>query len=405
MPPPRVPSKSLSAAAHALLTATRSKSKSKPSYIGTLKKLSKASTATEHATSSSTDVLERMPLTGLPTSVLDDDNLGALLEDDDVEKIVSLLLWIAQDFHPKYETHVIHHAVLEAVIKCADSVTGGTLGLLHTASVTKLAQVIDIMMRHKDGSPKDANETLACMRSCSAVRDSQIYPYNATERVELDDNEVAACYQRFGRNLIKHELLPHQKKNKKYLLRNNFEGDTYLSGFQRSFVDNMLRKRLGDKKVAMLIWQHGLPRLADPSSSAGPTRFIGPHTFHTALDIGMLQSSLEDCIAWFTSLANHIVIHRSQEGFNLQLSASSRDPQEQQRQQTRREALQKARDALRLGATLAKQRDKGKRTYHDMDDAEQKTLEDYETGRTKTAKLDVSTPRMQPFRCKLQIND
>ncbi len=67
--------------------------------------------------------------------------------------------------------------------------------------------------------------------------------------------------------------------------------------------------------------------------------------------------------------------------------------------------LQKARDALRLGATLAKQRDKGKRTYHDMDDTEQKTLDDYQTGTTKTAKLDVSTPRMQPFRCKLQIND
>ena len=40
-----------------------------------------------------------------------------------------------------------------------------------------------------------------------------------------------------------------------------------------------------------------------------------------------------------------------------------------------------------------------------MDDAEQKTLEDYDTGRTKTAKLDFSTPRMQPFRCKLQSND
>ena len=346
MPPPRVPSKSLSAAAHALLTATRSKSKSKPSYIGTLKKLSKASTATEHATSSSTDVLERMPLTGLPTSVLDDDNLGALLEDDDVEKIVSLLLWIAQDFHPKYETHVIHHAVLEAVIKCADSVTGGTLGLLHTASVAKLSQLIDIMLLHKDGSPKDPNQTLTFMRLCSTFRDAQIHPYNATERVELDDNEVSACYQRFGRNLIKHKLLPHQKKDKRYWLRNKFEDDTQLSSFQRSFVDNMLRKALGEKKVAFLIWQHGLPRLADLSSSAGPTRFIGRHTFHTALDIDMLQSCLADCVGWFTSLANHIVIHQSQEGFNLQLSASSRDPQEKQRQQMRREALQKAKDAL-----------------------------------------------------------
>ena len=162
----------------------------------------------------------------------------------------------------------------------------------------------------------------------------------------------------------------------------------------------MLRKALGDKKVAMLIWQHGLPRLADLPFTAGPTSFRGQ-----VLDIGMLQSSLDDCMQWFTSLANDIVTHQSQEGFDLQLSASSRDPQEQQRQQTRREALQKARDALRLGATLAKQRNKGKRTYDDMDDAEQKTLEDYETGRTKKAKLDFTTPRMQPFRCKLQSND
>jgi hypothetical protein len=395
MPPPL---RSLSTAALALLTAARSRSKSKPSYIGTLKKLSKASTATEHATSSSSSCVR--PLTGLPISLLDDNNLGVLLEDDDLEKIVALLLWMSQDFHPKLLLQEIHHAVLDAVIKCADAVTGGTFGLLHTASVAKLSQLINIMLLHKDGTAKDPNETLAFMRSCSTVRDEQIYPYNATERVELDENEVSSCYQRFGRNLIKQKLLPHQKKDKRYWLRNKFDGDTHLSGFQRSFVDSMLRKALGDKKVAMLIWQHGLPRLADLPFTAGPTSFKGQ-----VLDIGMLQSSLNDCMQWFTSLANDIVIHQSQEGFDLQLSASSRDPQEQQRQQTRREALQKARDALRLGATLAKQRDKGKRTYHDMDDAEQKTLEDYETGTTKTAKLDVSTPRMQPFRCKLQIND
>ena len=398
MPPPPAPPKSLSATAHALITAALSTSKSKSSYIDTRKKLSNAGTATEHATSSSIDDRATAP-------VLDDDNLGVLLEDSDLQKIVAMLMWLSQGFYPKYETHVIQLAVLNAVIKCSDAVTGGTLGLLHTASVAKLAQVIDIMLLHKNGAAKDPNETLAFMRSCSAVRDSQIYPRNATERVELDANEVSACYQRFGRNLIKHKLLPHQKKDKKYWLRNKFEGDTHLSSFQRSFVDNMLRKALGEKKVAFLIWQHGLPRLADLSSSARPTRFIGRHTFHTALDIDMLQSCLADCVGWFTSLANHIVIHQSQEGFNLQLAASSRDPQEKQRQQMRREALQKAKDALRVGATLAKQRDKGKRTYHDMDDAEQKTLENYDTGRTKTTKLDFSNPRMQAFRCKLLSND
>ena len=392
MPPP--PLRSLSTAALALLTAARSPRKSKTSYIGTNKKLSKASTATEHTTSSSSSGVRL--LTGLPISLLDDDdNLGILLDDNDLEVIVALLLWMSQDFLPTIPFHEIHHAVLGAVIKCGDTVTGGAFGLLHTASVAKLSQLINIMLLHKDGTAKDPNETLAFMRSCSSVRDVQVYPYNA---IELDENEVSSCYQRFGRNLLKHKLLPHQEKDKRYWLRNKFDGDTHLSGFQRSFVDSMLRRALGDKKVAMLIWQHGLPRLADlPFQGTGPG--IG------RLDIGMLQSSLNECMQWFTSLANAIVIHQSQEGFDLQLSVSSRDPQEQQRHQKRREVLQKARDDLRLGATLAEQRYKGKRSYHDMEDTEQKTLDDYQTGKTKKAKLDASTPRMQPFRCELQIND
>ena len=157
----------------------------------------------------------------------------------------------------------------------------------------------------------------------------------------------------------------------------------------------MLRKFLGDKRVAFLIWQHGIPSIADNYRRVDSK----------VLDIGILQRGLHECLQWYTCLANNIVVHQTQEGFDAQLSASSLDEQEQQRQQTRREALQKARDALRLGAALAKQRDDRKRSYDDMNDAEKKTLEDYETGRAKRAKQEITTPRMKPFRCKLQIND
>jgi hypothetical protein len=228
------------------------------------------------------------------------------------------------------------------------------------------------------------------MRSCASFRDKQIARarYNATERVELAEKDVSMCYQQFGRNFITHNLLRHQIRDERYRLRNDFHGDTHLSKFQRSFFDNMLRKVLGEKKVAMRIWQHGLPSLADLPVSK-------------ELDMGMLQSSLDKTMQWYISLANEIAVHQSQEGFDIQLSASSLGEQERQRQQTRREALQKARDALRLGATLAKQRDRGKRAYDDMDDAEHKILEDYDTGKAKKAKQDFTTPRMQPFRCKL----
>ena len=69
------------------------------------------------------------------------------------------------------------------------------------------------------------------------------------------------------------------------------------------------------------------------------------------------------------------------------------DNEERQRQQKRREAVQKARDALWLGATLAKQRDDRKRSYFDMDTTEQQTLEEYDTGRTEKAKQSSQNPK------------
>ena len=222
-------------------------------------KLLKESTATEHATSSSqpdpaasTDDVPRLPLTGLcmSTSKLqasaseDDFCLG----DNDLEKIVALLLWMAQDFQSSFDVNEIHYTAIEAMIKQADAATGGTLASLHTASVAKLSELIDRMMLYKDGSPKDANDTLAFMRRVAKIRE-EVRPTSsgdATERVELDQYEVSECYQRFARILLTDDLLPHQTRDKRYRLRNNFEGDTYLSGFQRSFTDSLLRKFLCD---------------------------------------------------------------------------------------------------------------------------------------------------------------
>ena len=108
----------------------------------------------------------------------------------------------------------------------------------------------------------------------------------------------------------------------------------------------------------------------------------------------MLQSGLDECLEWYTFLANDIVAYQSQESYEL----------ERRRQEMRREALQKAWDDLRLGAALAKQRYDKKRLYNDMNDDEQKILEDCETGRTKKAKQGFTTPRMNPFRSTMQIN-
>ena len=83
--------------------------------------LSSSSTATEHATSAippdpaaSATGDSRLPLTGLPR--LEASENGYLLGHNDLEKIVALLLWMAQDFQSNIQRNDIHHAALEVVI-------------------------------------------------------------------------------------------------------------------------------------------------------------------------------------------------------------------------------------------------------------------------------------------------
>jgi hypothetical protein len=167
-------------------------------------------------------------------------------------------------------------------------------------------------MLHKDGSPKDANATLTFMRRSAKIREELRATSsdnatervessdNATERVELDEDEVSLCYQRFGRILLTDDLLPHQKRDKRYRLRNNFEGDTYLSTFQRSFTDSMLRKFLGDKRVAFLIWQHGIPSIADMGhATERPGRGHATERPGRVLDMVMLVHGLDECLQWY----------------------------------------------------------------------------------------------------------
>ena len=353
------------------------------------------STATEHATKH-----ENAIENAIEKAIEEDFNL----DDEDLEKIVAVLLWMAQDFQPDMKKEDIHAEAVEAVLKQSDC----AMALLHRASATKLLQLIDIMFETKEGKAKDPNDTLKFMRRVEAVR-WQLLDHmestgtsrdNATEHVELDEDVVSQCYQQLGRALLTHDLLPHETRDKRYHIRHNSEDDTQLTDFQRLWTDRMLRKSLGDKKVALRIWQNGLPSIAVAghnvlvvSGSGTRSEVRGP-----ALDMGMLQSSLDECLRWYISLANDIVVHQTQEGFDAQLSSSSMDEQDRQQQQQRREQLQKAQDALRLGATLAKERDAGKRTFFEMNAIEQPILEDYDSGRAKKRCIALQLTELKPFR-------
>ena len=330
-----------------------------------------ASTATEHASTSTCHVK---------------------LDDKDLEKIAALLVFMAKDFFSTLKAHDIYIAALDVILK--HSQADQALDTLNTASRAKLSRLIDIMIAHKDGTPKDPNDTLAFMRRCAQIRE-EVRPTwgdNATERVELNEKDVALCYKTFGRNLLSNDLRPDQWYDKKYWLRHSG-----MTTSQRSFVDHLLRKKLGDKKVAVLIWQRGLPSIADRPVSwqRGLPR--------KQLDMITLKSCLNECLQWYINLANAIVVHRSQEGFRQQLSASSLEELQKQQHRMRRKALKEARRALRRGPTLAEQRDNRKRAYADMNDAEQNHLEEYETGRANQVKRHLSRQKIKAFRSNTQV--
>ena len=112
----------------------------------------------------------------------------------------------------------------------------------------------------------------------------------------------------------------------------------------------MLRKFLGDKKVAHHIWQIGLPSIADPVIRRSPCKLPEREI------LCMLQSGMEVCLHWYASLANAMAIHVMQEGHDLQRSLGSLHERDQQEQQTRREAIHAASERLRLGNALRQQR-------------------------------------------------
>ena len=97
---------------------------------------------------------------------------GFALLNEDGNKIVSLLMWMACDFASNFHIPDIEHAALNVMFKHAAA--DQALGSLHTASVAKLSEIIDIMMLHKDGTPKDPSATLTFMRRLVKIRDEYV---------------------------------------------------------------------------------------------------------------------------------------------------------------------------------------------------------------------------------------
>ena len=142
----------------------------------------------------------------------------------------------------------------------------------------------DVMVRNKAGVSKE-NTFLGWCRRVHSI---------ATEHGASDP------FKALAEDMLSNDLIPAQRGEKKYMIRRDTEtGQITVTNQQRSWMNVVLRKNLGDAKVAYFIFNNGLPELMDVS-----LRCKAPRT-------ALLKNMIDDLMTWHASLLHSLLDHES----------------------------------------------------------------------------------------------
>ena len=224
----------------------------------------------------------------------------------------------------------------------------------------------DIVTRDKDGTAKEQSFGKWCRRvalhseTISTARGHVQADKTATEHAEAD---TTASFRALAEDILTNDLTEAQLKNPLYKLR---EGKA-LTSKQRSTINAILRKNLGDARVSNFIFNNGIPTLLNEPREP-PNK-------------ALLQNMLEAFMIWHASLLHSLLEREKHPDMTIARKLSDLDHRQwrEERQQRKCEANQR----LRQGRHLASQRDSRKRKCDDMSATEQQLLEDFETRKSE----------------------
>ena len=248
----------------------------------------------------------------------------------------------------------------------------------------------DVMVRNKDGSRKENTFLVWCKKIVAHAHSDKfdfLAPRASTEHAEsaLEQN----AYKSMALDLLTNELWPKQRKEPKFQIRKDRNtGQVILSQEQRSWINTMLRKNLGDNKAAYFILNHGLPELLDVPLRQKP------------LSIPKLQSMVQELMTWHASMLQSIVDRQKHPGMATAHMCSAKNEWCKIWRTNRREEKSKAWVDLRQGQNLAKERDSGKRKFDAMSATEQQLVEDHDCDRLKKRYKETKIEKMPLFRGK-----
>ena len=177
--------------------------------------------------------------------------------------------------------------------------------------------------------------------------------------------EHADPFRIMVKDIVANNLTPTQRKNPKYKLR---EGASIPSQL-RSVVNVILRKNLGDARVASYIFEYGIPALLDADLLRHP------------LQGANMKTMLEELMMWHASLLQWL--DKRQNHPNTIIAQRLSDPNEKAWQAWRRRRKLHLEQQLRKGAFLANLRNTNVKRFRDMSAIEQRVLEDHDNGKLR----------------------
>jgi len=173
-----------------------------------------------------------------------------------------------------------------------------------------------------------------------------------------------------------------QRKDPRYRVKPGKGGVVYLNHFQKAFIGNILRDRLGGKFVAMRIWTVGLPRMCREEKMTASNRWAW-------------RRGVEQLVDWFAKLAHDVVQRRKHEAFDpLRRASTGCDPATTRRRELRRAAHV----GHHRGKRLREEIDTMNIVYDRLSDRDQKLTQNYDTGRSVKRMKFFKGDRLPAFR-------
>ena len=211
----------------------------------------------------------------------------------------------------------------------------------------------DVLNRDKQGLRKEHCFVDWCRRIARIGAEGA-----ATEHANNDNR-----FQKLAKDIFAHDLTAEQKKNPIYCIRESKS----ITTKQRSTVNVILRKNLGDARVASYILDRGVPALLDPPPNIKPVQSA------------LLQNMLQEFMTWHGSLLRWLADKEKDPNTIMARKLSDLNLKEWQIERRRRKW--EAQQELQQGTHLAKLRDGNNKHRHDMSATEQRVLEDFDSGK------------------------